>query len=701
MIQYYLTGINKPYTRVYLLLTALTIIQLNGLSLQAQSCPANSSLTINTFPNTYYPGTTATLNAGSTSIALGAVSYGTTPIEAGDLLLLIQMQGAQIGHSNDSTYGKNYTGDSRVSGYIDNTQNLAGNMEYVVATNAVSLAGGTVNLLAPTTKNYRSAAYNGSDGQYTYQVIRVATYYNLTINNNIDVPHWNGATGGVMAICVTNNLDMNSMTISALGAGFRGGGGVMLNSTVGGSATTFRSLSTTAYHAAKGEGIAGTPRYVHDNGVLIDYGSMLEGYPGGSMGMGAPGNAGGGGTQPNKHTANTNNSGGSGGSNGSIGGKGGNSWSSNLPVGGEPGASFAQASLSRLVMGGGGGAGCNDDGTGTPGAGLASSGAAGGGIVIIHAKTITGSGAIDVSGASGNTTVANDAAGGGGGGGSVIIAATSGLAGVTVMANGGTGGSNSGIKVGFSTSSPHGPGGGGGGGVIFASGTLDAASSTSGGANGTTGNIAYGAGPGTVSSLLMQNQIIPSPMSCLVLSLNFLSVTATDKNEKISIQWKVTNETGILKYIIERSTDGLNFTPAGSQPCRSYNSGINDYLFSDLTPCTGSHAYYRVRALTVQGASTYSTIVMVKRPVVAGSAFISPNPVRTSASLNLVSATNGNVEIKLIDSWGRTCWRQFFTVSAGANVLPVEGLEKLPNGAYWLQYNNNGKPKNTKLLIQH
>src|SRR4051812_37854936 len=175
MIRCFYPGSNKPHRRCYLLLAVLAVM-LKGLSLQAQSCPSNTSTSISTYPNTYYPGTTAALNAGSNSIALGAAGYGSVPVASGDLLLLIQMQGAQIGYTNDSTYGKNFTGGGRVSGYINNSQHLAGNSEYVIATNAVSLAGGTVNLLSPTINNYQSTAYTGGYGQYTYQVIRVASY---------------------------------------------------------------------------------------------------------------------------------------------------------------------------------------------------------------------------------------------------------------------------------------------------------------------------------------------------------------------------------------------------------------------------------------------------------------------------------------------------------------------------------------------
>ena len=45
--------------------------------------------------NTYYPGT-ANVSASSTTIPVGSPSGAAAPIQAGDLLLVIQMQGADI-----------------------------------------------------------------------------------------------------------------------------------------------------------------------------------------------------------------------------------------------------------------------------------------------------------------------------------------------------------------------------------------------------------------------------------------------------------------------------------------------------------------------------------------------------------------------------------------------------------------------------
>ena len=510
----------KPLVRpghlyVCLFAALLSALLLLSTSLWAQSCPSPVTTTINSFPNTYYPGTTPAVSAGSTSITLGAATYGTTPISASDIVLIIQMQGAQMFTSNNANYGSG-TGVGR--GYRNNASLLAGNMEYAVATNAVGTGGGTLTLASGLTNSYQNSNF-GADGQYRYQVIRVPVYYSITLTGPITAPAWNGTTGGVIMLYAVNFINMNGQTINATGRGFRGGGGLRhSNPNNGGSSTDWRVLSTLNTCGTKGEGIAGTPRYlfISGNTTLTDQGTALEGYPNGCRQRGAPGNAGGGATDGNPNS-NSNNAGGGGGGNGGIGGGGGRSWSSQLFSGGIGGAAFAEVSTTRLVMGGGGGAGSTDGGTGTPALGLASSGAAGGGIVIVRANRIIGTGTITANGAAPNTSLLNDGGGGGGAGGSVLVIAGSGLGGVTVYANGSNGASNTG------GGSPHGPGGGGSGGVVYSTAALNAASSVAGGAPGTTQGITpatFGATAGNAG--ILQVVATPAfPLSCTILATAF------------------------------------------------------------------------------------------------------------------------------------------------------------------------------------
>ncbi len=455
--------------------------------------------------NTYYPGT-ASVSAGATSIPVGSSSGSATPIAAGDLLLIIQMQDADISYSNDSNYG---SGSGTGSGYTN--LNQTGYYEYAIAAGAVS--GGFVSITGGLTYSYRYRAASATNGQSTYQVIRVPQYTSATVSSTVSALNWNGSVGGIVAIDVAGTLTLSG-TITADGAGFRGGFGRTLAGGAGAN-TDYRTSYLVAANGSKGEGIAGSPYYMNRpatfNGAPVVATTYGSGYPDGtttnaSYARGAAGNAGGGGTDGNP-AANDQNSGGGGGGNYAAGAKGGNSWNSNLTVGGEGGSAVSGIAFNRVVMGGGGGAGTTNNGTAdsatytspaglacTAGAGACSSGAPGGGIIILRANYVTGGGTITANGGSGYN-VLNDSGGGGGAGGTVIIYTYAGGS-ITAYVNGGDGGNAWRSQDGTTyPGNRHGPGGGGSGGFIaYSPATLGISMSYTAGVSGktTTANDLYG-----------------------------------------------------------------------------------------------------------------------------------------------------------------------------------------------------------------
>lgn len=462
--------------RKFFAAVVMTVAMVHGSAALANQCAvpsrAGSVAGLSGIVNTYYPGT-ASAAQGAVSISLGSATGAATPISAGDLLLVIQMQDATIDTSNSATYG------------TTTNLNNSGRYEFVRAANAVPLTGGTLSLVggagAGLSFAYTNAAY-ATAGQRRFQVIRVPQYADLTLGGTVTAIDWNGTTGGVVALDVAGTLNLNGGTISASALGFRGGGGRALAGATGLN-TDYRTLASAATNASKGEGIAGTPRFLNDNGSLLDTG--LEGYANGSYGRGAPATGGGGGTDGNP-VANDQNTGGGGGAGYGAGGQGGHAWCATQPVGcpqtgGVGGRGVTALAVDRLLMGGGGGGGTTNNGTGTPANGFASSGTDGGGIVIVRTDKLRGSGTIAAAGANANSTVQNDATGGGGAGGSVLVSALDATgASLVVNANGGNGGSNSGGGA------AHGPGGGGGGGFVATSFTVSA--NVAGGSAGTTVN---------------------------------------------------------------------------------------------------------------------------------------------------------------------------------------------------------------------
>jgi LPXTG-site transpeptidase (sortase) family protein len=430
--------------------------------------------------NAYYPAT-ASAASGATAISLGAAlaAGSPTPIAPGDLLLVIQMQDADIQGTNAITYGDGATG--RGSTGLRST----GLYEYVAATSAV--VAGIVNIAGTgggggLVNSYDfSTTVTATNGFRTFQVIRVPQYSSATVTPGLTAAAWDGAAhaGGILAFDVAGALNLAGQTISVNQLGFKGGLGVIQAGPLNGdTGTDYVVPSQNGAHGYKGEGIAGTPHFLYNAiaGAAVNNGA--DGYPVGDAARGAPGNAGGGGTDANP-VINDQNTGGGGGANGGQGGLGGDSWFSIQPVGGLGGAAFP-AAATKVALGGGGGAGSRNNS-----AGFASSGGTGGGMVMIRAGSLTGAGTITANGGVG-VTPDNDGGGGGGAGGSVIVSTTIGTVnGLTIAANGGPGTNAAPARIG--AGERHGPGGGGSGGVIITSNALPLAqTSVLGAAHGTT-----------------------------------------------------------------------------------------------------------------------------------------------------------------------------------------------------------------------
>ncbi len=416
-----------------------------------------------------------------------AASLGLAP---GDLVLVMQMQGAVIDSSNAAGYG-------RVSARAG-----AGEYEIVqvggVTGNVVAIDAGCVGL----TRGYRADAAT--------QLVRVPRFTTLDVlpGASVVAPPWDGRVGGVVALDVAEKFALAG-TVDVSSAGFRGGVRDNVSANSGTADQEYRS-SLGADGGEKGESIAGP-------------GTIYDARFAGRYGRGAPANGGGGGT--------SHNGGGGGGANGDSGtgwsgdgvmdpatlgaaawaldpawariggrlttsaggGRGGYtfsfadrdalvvppgdaSWAGNLrrERGGHGGRPLKNDPGTALFLGGGGGAGDSNNDSG-------GSGGAGGGLVLLIADQIRGPGSIAANGGAGENTrnAGNDAPGGGGGGGTVVVVAnlTSGL---SIAANGGPGGQQA-----ITTLEAEGPGGGGGGGYIAVAGGAPARVAV-GGSNGTT-----------------------------------------------------------------------------------------------------------------------------------------------------------------------------------------------------------------------
>lgn len=388
---------------------------------------------------------------------------------AGDTVLLIQMKGAVIDSTNTAAFGT-----------ITDYKN-AGNYEFNYVK---SKAGNVIEL-----KNVLTRQYDIPVGKV--QLIRVPYYNDVTVTNTLTCLPWDGNKGGVLVLNAQNSISLNA-DIDVSGKGFIGSPGYNPgNQTTACFSNNYFYPPNTIMAAPKGESIAS---------ISSDKGS----------GKGKLAGGGGGG--------NGHNSGGGGGGNAGGGGFGGYQLE---PCGSAPydnrgigGTSLTYSTAAnKIFMGGGGGAGHQDNLGNIP-----SGGGNGGGIVILLADKITSNSKKVI--ANGNDGVActipaspncHDGMGGGGAGGTVLLSVNLFNDNSVAEVKGGKGADMTGsVPLGGRI----GAGGGGGGGLAFLKTPAVPANlviTNTGGLNGvlvTDGNSSWGATAGANGANLF-NLVLP------------------------------------------------------------------------------------------------------------------------------------------------------------------------------------------------
>lgn len=498
---------------------------------------------LNTVVNGYAP-VPSNITAGVNTLTIGAYnSNGNPAITAGDLVLIVQVQGAAI------------QTDAATAGYGAITD--LGNVGLYEIKRVAAVNGSILTFVSNIINNYTSTTATGPGNNARTQVVRLPRYSALTINAGASIvaTPWNGSIGGIVAMEVTGTSTING-SINVSGQGFRGG--VVEQVSVSPSNLPNYAYTTDVNGAAKGESVAGSTSFSSTGSTLAITGTL----PGGAIfGRGAPANGGGGGGThnagggggananngnvwngqgvmcstcqganawaldpgyaANNNTRTNNSGGGRGGYNYSannadatVSGSGNTAWGGDNRqerggLGGRPFSTTVNQPQSRIFMGGGGGAGDSNNNTGT-------SGANGGGLVFLFSNALVGNGSIQANGntAANTTGGGNDAPGGGGGGGTIVVKTTSNNT-VSLIANGGNGGNQI-----IGSAEAEGPGGGGGAGYIAYSGGVPGLS-VAGGTNGTTSSPSLTEFPtnGATSGSAGQTTDISNPN---------LAITSTD-----------------------------------------------------------------------------------------------------------------------------------------------------------------------------
>ena len=184
--------------------------------------------------------------------------------------------------------------------------------------------------------------------------------------------------------------------------------------------------------------------------------------------------------------------------------------------------------------------------------------------------------------------------------------------------------------------------------------------------------------------------------SALPVSNINLTTTAL-QGKQVAIRWAVTGEKNILGYMVERSTNGSDFSELASvSPSTSHN-----YSYIDAFSSNFEGVYYRIKATDNAGKVSYSNVsYLTTTNSQLTTISVYPNPVTgKSLRVDLGKAATGKYSIVIYNKLGQ----QVYSSSINHNEANIESInldKKLATGSYTLSFVGNNQTLKTEIEVK-
>jgi hypothetical protein len=186
----------------------------------------------------------------------------------------------------------------------------------------------------------------------------------------------------------------------------------------------------------------------------------------------------------------------------------------------------------------------------------------------------------------------------------------------------------------------------------------------------------------------------------VALPIKLTSFTAVNNNNNIKLHWQTQYEQNSKHYIIERSTDGINFTDIEKVAAAGNSSAPLTYNYTDVLPAmlqTMPTVFYRLKAVDTDGQFLNSEIAAVHLNKKDIQLLIFPNPVKDVLQVQTNGLT-GQAILSITDATGRQVYMRDILLEQGSNSMPIK-ISQFSNGIYYVKL-SNGKDSFTKQFIK-
>ena len=177
------------------------------------------------------------------------------------------------------------------------------------------------------------------------------------------------------------------------------------------------------------------------------------------------------------------------------------------------------------------------------------------------------------------------------------------------------------------------------------------------------------------------------------LPVDLARFTGKKEEKSIILNWTTASQTNHDHFLIERSSNGRDFTAIGKESGEANTQSRSDYAFVDYKTLNGDN-YYRLKMVDLDESFAYSNILHFR--IHSDKVQIFPNPAKSVINIESETLFESDLAIHFIDAVGKTILsRNFQEVKNGS--LQID-ISELARGYYTLRIEGNNTNQSLKFL---
>jgi hypothetical protein len=189
------------------------------------------------------------------------------------------------------------------------------------------------------------------------------------------------------------------------------------------------------------------------------------------------------------------------------------------------------------------------------------------------------------------------------------------------------------------------------------------------------GNAVDGSGGTSNDNPTVSNVLSITELTSAV-PITLISFNGKQANTGIDLQWETAQEINNAYFVVEHSTNGIDFTPVGKIEGGGNSSTQKSYTFNHKYSAPGTN-YYRLAQTDFDGQVKTSSIITIQNKNNAGFFTVTPNPIVNKLVLKSNFTLVGNRYV-ILNSAGTLVLSGVFT----ENEIDVQ---QLPKGNYYIR----------------